>query len=446
MNIQLYRRETFASLQLALPLITSQILSFSHDIVDTVMAGQKDTLTLASVALATQIWNVIFLLLIGSSIAMSSAISRYNAQDDRQGVRTIFQQGFWVNCMLFFVCLLFFRIARHVPAWLGSNPDIAAGAIIYLDNLAIATSFYVVALSLRFFLEGMAFPRPILIMQVVMLPLNMFGNYVLLHGWWIFPELGIQGMAISTSITFMLFFFSLLYYLSHSERWKKYRLFHAMQAPHYPEIRWLLRIGIPISLASCMEAGLFSAIGLVISRMDEVSAAANQIALNFSGITFTIPLGISYALTIRIANAYGLKDRRLIAYRGFGGIAMGGGFMIFSALLILFFHNDIVQLYNRDPQVVTLAGELLLIAAIFQFFDGVQICATGVLRGLHDTTVPMIFSFIGYWLIGFNSALLLTFAFDFGVYGLWFGFVFGLFISACCGTGRFIYLLKNRLK
>jgi len=199
------RDELGPTLRLAVPLILMQLLSFAQPVVDTVMAGRHSDLTLASVALAAQIFAFIYLFMVGCALAMTAAISQANGRDDRAQIRSNFQQGIWMLAFLGVAATILTFIGAYVPAWLGSTPDIAREASRYLLTLAPGAGICIVGLAGRCFLEGMAYPRTTVIVQALLIPTNIVGNYVFLYGFGPIPALGVPGMALSTALCYAIF-------------------------------------------------------------------------------------------------------------------------------------------------------------------------------------------------------------------------------------------------
>ena len=199
------RDELRPTLRLAIPLILMQLLSFALPVIDTIMAGRHGDLTLASVALAAQIFSFIYLFMAGCALAITAAISQANGRDDRAQIRRNFQQGIWMLAFLGAAATVLTVIGARVPAWLGSAPDIAREASRYLLTLAPGAGICIVGLAGRCFLEGMAFPRTTVLVQALLVPTNIVGNYIFLYGAGPIPAMGAPGMALSTALCYCIF-------------------------------------------------------------------------------------------------------------------------------------------------------------------------------------------------------------------------------------------------
>ena len=430
------------TLALAIPMIFTQLLSYVQPVVDTVMAGREPPVVLASVALGAQMFTMIFLFMIGIALVITTQISKYHGAGDRMRIRRSFQQGLWLTVLLGALTVLLTLAAAWVPQFIGSAADIAAGARAYTLIIAPGGGLFVCALAARYFLDGMSHPRTGILVQLVLIPVNIVGNYVLLKGFWIIPPLGTAGMALSTSLCYALYALAMFHAVWRNPRWRPYRLFKHFAAPDWAEIRSFFRIGLPIALGIIMEAGLFSAVTLIVSRSDAIFTGANQIALNYAGLSFMVPLGLAYALTVRIGNAHGEKNPLALRQRAVGGLLLAAATMAISALFIFLFARFIVGLYTNNAAITPIAVNILFIIGIFQLVDGIQVCAAGILRGLQDTKVPMFYALIGYWLIGFPCGLLLAYGLGYGIYGLWGGIVAGLACNAMLGVHRVLRMTR----
>jgi len=193
----------------------------------------------------------------------------------------------------------------------------------------------------------------------------------------------------------------------------------------------LWRLGLPAASQISIEVGVFAMATALAGRLDPVSSASHQIALNIAGFAFMVPLGVASAGAVRVGTRVGAHDPAGAARAGWTAIALGTGFMCVTAVAFLAFPRALIGLFSPGPAVVTLGASLLFVAAVFQLFDGLQAVATGALRGLGDTRTPVIVNFAGHWLLGLPVAYVLCFSQGLGVIGLWIGLSIGLIV---CGV------------
>lgn len=440
MLLKSLKTELIPTLKLAIPMIGTQLLNYGQQIIDTVMAGRHSALTLSGVSLANQLFALVYLLMSGVGIGFSAYISRHHGADDSKNIRRHFQQGLWLFSGMAICTTLLLILSAYVPYVLGSKADIAEQSHNYLLVLALPAGLFVFAGVARYFMEGMAFPHTINIVQACLLPVNALGNWIFLN----YTDLGAAGMAISTAICYILYFVLLLNILLRSKRWKHYRLFERISRPNKTILKSLISVGLPIGVAIVMEVGMFAYISIMASRESAIVTSANQIAANYLGIMFMIPLGMSAALTIRTANALGRNDWQSIRNRSIAGLSFCAIFMLSASIVMYLARTQIATIYTTETQIINIAAQILFITAFFQLADGLQVAASGILRGLGDTRIILAFAIIGYWLIGVPIGSLLAYPFNMGIIGLWIGCALGLFTFAILAIIRvFKHLHKH---
>lgn len=439
MFIKALKTELKPTLALAIPMIATQLLNYGQQIIDTVMAGRDGALTLSGVSLANQLFSLIYVLMSGIGIGFSTYISRHHGANDSAGIRRYFQQGVWLFAGMGIATFLLLIIAAHLPYLLGSKPEIAAQSRAYLLILSVPAALFIFAGVARYFMEGMASPRMINVVQALLLPVNALGNWLFLT----YTDWGAAGMAVATAICYLLYFACLLSILWRDKRWKHYRLFYRLSRPQAAVLKGLVALGLPIGVAIMMEVGMFSFIGVMASRSDAVMTSANQIAANVLGVIFMIPLGMSAALTIRTANALGQNDWALIRDRCLAGLSFCAVFMLFSGLLMYVGREQIAAFYSADKQIIAFAAKILWVAVFFQIADGLQVAASGILRGLGDTRIILVYAIVGYWIIGAPIGLWIAYGFERGIIGLWLGCALGLFTFAALAIQRVVKHLRK---
>lgn len=437
----LIKRETLSILKLAIPMVCTQLLAFAQNIVDIIMAGRHSTLLGASVPLASQLFGLVFVLISGLGIGFSAQISRFLGAKRIPRMRKEFQQGIWLFSIVALITIFITFSLSFTLFLIGAEKSIATEVRNYLLTLALPSGIYIFAFSFRFLLDGMAYPIINTITQSCLIPLNIIGNWYFLNH----TQLGAQGMAISTGICYVCYALILSTLFIRSKRVKSYRLFKDFARPKWMYMRRIVAIGMPIGLAVFMEYSIFVLVGLMLSRMGAVYVSASQVANNFSGMMFMLPLGISAALTVRIAHAYGAREYALLRMRAYCGIGLCVWVMFFSMVGIMLFRDSIASLYLKDMQAHQIASNVLIIVAIFQLLDGSQVAFSGVLRGLNDTKITLLYAFIGYWLVGAPVGIILGSGFGFSVYGYWIGCCAGLLSFCILACMRVRYQLK-RLK
>jgi MATE family multidrug resistance protein len=257
---------------------------------------------------------------------------------------------------------------------------------------------------------------------------NVALNYAWIYGNFGFSAMGVIGSAWATTVSRWLMALMLL-----ALGWSTLKRYVAERAPNLLDIQplWrMLRLGLPIGAQMMLEGGAFNIMALLMGWLGVVQVAAHQIALNLASLTFMVPLGVSSAAAVIVGHAVGRSDPEGVRRSTVASLVVGAGFMLFTGVLFIASPELLARLYTPDMAVIALAALLLPIAGVFQVFDGLQVVAIGLLRGLGDTRTPMIVNVVGFWCIGMPVSLWLGFGLDYGAEGLWWGLVVGLVIVA----------------
>src|SRR5699024_5006666 len=290
---------------------------------------------------------------------------------------------------------------------------------------------------LRFMFEGMGRTGPVMLIGLLGLLANIPANYVFMYGALGLPALGAVGAGYGTAVALWLMAAGMIACVYGVPQVRALRLFAALG---WPQPRaWLstLRLGLPVGVTIFLEAGLFGVLGLLMALFGGTAVAAYQVAANFSGLTFMLPLGIALATTARVGQAAGARDRAQARFRGFVGIALSLVVMIIPLLLMGVLPHWVAGFYTSDPDILALAAGLLQLAVLFQFFDGLQVSAAGALRGCKDTRVPMSITLLAYWAIGLPLGWWLGFVEQGGPRGLWWALIAGLGVAGVLLIRRF---------
>jgi MATE family multidrug resistance protein len=234
-------------------------------------------------------------------------------------------------------------------------------------------------------------------------------------------------------------------YIARHPRYREFKLAAVFEPPRISVLKDLLGLGLPIGISVVSEAGLFSAVALLMGALGATAVAAHQIAINYAATMFMVPLALHSALTIRVGHTLGRGDARTARRIGFIGIGMCGVVMAVSALVLLVFRQPIASFYTVDPEVRDLAVSLLAMGMLFQIFDGLQVGAAGALRGYKDTRVPMVLNFASYWLGAFPLAWYLGVVSDRGPVAVWAGLIAGLMLTALTLNLRYALVSSRRL-
>lgn len=431
-------------LRLAVPLIIGQLSAVGMSLVDAMLAGHFSAHVLAAVAIGASLWSLAAVAALGVMLALPASVSQLDGAGERRRIGPLFQQAVWLALALGLV--LFFGMRFGAPMLVRAI-GIAPSLLADVDAFVHAIAWGVPALALYFCLrglpEGLSITRPTMISGlgglIALAPIG----YVLMYGKLGFPVLGALGSGIATTLVSWLMVLGLMLYLATSPRYRELGILRRWPAPDWSVIGALLRLGAPMGISVLMEAGLFVAVALAIGTLGESVVASHQVALNVAAMAFMVPLGLAMAITIRVGNAAGRGDTRGVHLAGYTGIGLVLGTQLLSSTLMLAAPHFIASLYTNDAVVVALAAQLLVLAGIFQFSDGIQVASNGALRGLKDTKVPMFLTAFAYWLVGMPVGWWLAFPCGLGARGMWMGLIAGLSVAAVLLFLRFWHMARR---
>lgn len=432
-------------LRLASPLIVNNLAIAGMGLADTLMSGRLGARSQAAVGVGSSVWMLFFLFALGVLMAISPISATHIGGGRGHLIGRYARQGLWLSLAIAgFVIAMMVLVAVPGLAVIGIDDSFRPLAGDYLHAIVYGAPGGFAYLVLRYTTEGIGWTRPVMFVSVAALPVNVIANYMLMFGKWGAPALGAAGAGYGSAITMWFMFFALLIYMLRSPRYKPYAIFTRGRGPQWPEMRQILALGVPIMVSIMAEAGLFSAVSLLMGMLSAEIAAGHLVAINYASTMFMIPMGINSATTIMVSNAIGQKNIALARFRGFLGIATCAAFMTLSAAALLLFRDVIVGWYTEDQAVFEVAISLLLVAAIFQISDGLQVGAAGALRGLHDTRIPMFLTTFSYWVIGFPLAWAAALPLALSPQMIWGGFVVGLTVSAILLVSRFHWISRQR--
>jgi multidrug resistance protein, MATE family len=330
---------------------------------------------------------------------------------------------------------------------LGQQPELARDAGLFLRGYMWTVLPWLIFQTLRNFLSALERPRWIMIVSALGIVVNAVLGWALIFGRLGLPALGIFGGGLASSIVWGLLALALLVVVLTDRQFRRYHLFGRFWRADTARLRHLVALGLPIGLAFGFEATVFAAAAYLMGLIDAASVAAHAIALQIAALTFMVPLGLSQAATVRVGRALGARDPRAVSRAGWTALALGVLFMSAMALLMWLFPRQLVTLFlepvEANRQVISLAISFLVVAAAFQIFDGAQVVAAGMLRGLHDTRVPMLIAAFGYWVVGIGVGVWLAFARDWRGVGIWTGLATGLALVSVLLIAR--WAMRQRL-
>lgn len=442
--MQTYFKEFPKNLSIAFPVMLGQLGHVLVGFVDNVMIGKLGPAPLAAVSLGNSVVFFALFLGIGFSFAITPLVAEADGEEDYVKGRQVFQHGL-IMCgilgiLLFGLLLSIKPVLYHID----QPNEVVDLAIPYLNIIALSMIPMMFFQGFKQFADGLSLTKYAMYATIIANLLNVLFNYLLIYGIWIFPRLELEGAAIGTLISrvFMLVFL----YLILKKRPKLKPFFVLMKKSLQKKIfKRLFGLGFPTALQMLFEGGIFTATVLLAGTLGTNAQAANQIGLNLVSMTFMIAVGLGVTATIRVGNQKGKKDfvnLRRVAQSIFLQI-----FLIMSVFAVgyILLKSFLPTLYIDDAEVTQIASQLLIIAAIFQLSDGLQVGLLGALRGMQDVKIPTLICFIAYWLIGFPISYFLGKEENYASMGIWFGLLAGLTTSAIMLYFRFEYLSKKNI-
>jgi MATE family multidrug resistance protein len=442
-----WREEATALLRLAGPLIVNNLAIAGMQFADAVMAGRLGAESLAAVAVGGSVWFFGFALCLGVMMAISPIAARHYGAGNEELIGRYTRQGIYLGFGfgLLLIVMAHFTV-QPLLTQIGIDEGFRDLTVGYVYAIVPGAPAIFVFLALRFTTEGIGYTRPIMYTSVFSLVCNVFLNYVLMYGHFGAPALGAVGCGLASAITMWIIAVALVAYVVFSRRYRPLQIFSRIAPLRLPALKESIALGVPIAITITAEAGLFNAVSILMGTRGAAVAAAHQVAINFAATMFMIPLALSSAITVRVGHALGSGNAQAARYSGGLGIAMCGLFMACSASFLLVFRDAVVNLYTNDPSVTSIAISMLLMAAVFQVADGIQIGAAGVLRGYKDTRLPMAINIFAYWVVAFPLAYLAAVAYKLPPNYVWGGFVIGLSVAAVLLTWRFARLSVATLR
>jgi len=411
-------------LRLAVPVVAIQVGMMAMGVVDTIMVGHVSARALAAVALGNLYFFGLAVFAMGTLMVLDPVVAQAVGAGDRLGVARGVQRGVLLAGLLTIPVALLLTLAGPVFHLLHQPAEVIPLAASYSVVTAPGVFPFLLFVVFRQSLQSMGRTAPIVVAIVAANLANAGLNWILIYGLAGFPAMGVVGSAWATTISRGLLV-ALLWAGARTE-------LTPLLWPLRPEtwqwapLRRMLRLGIPIGAQHVLEFGAFALVALMMGWIGTREMAGHQIAINLAALTFMVPLGVGDAASVLVGQAVGRDDPDGTRGAARAALACGATFMSLTAAVFLALPEPLARLYTRDLNVVGVAAALIPIAGVFQVFDGLQVVAAGILRGLGDTRVPMLVNLFGYWLVGIPVSIYLGFSAGLGPVGLWWGLVLGL--------------------
>ena len=433
------------TLQLSYPVIIGQLGFMMMGVVDSLMVGRLGAAPLAAASLANSLVIVIGIISFGTAMAVTPLVAISVGADKFDECGIYFRQSLLVNVGMSLLTLFVIYFLSGFIQNLDQPIIVSQLAASYAKILGYSIVPWLLFQTYKQFIEGLSVMKPAMVIALAANVVNAVINWILIYGKLGFPALGLDGAGWATFYSRVFMALTMMFYVMNNKYFKKYDVSFHFKNINFHVIKKILKLGIPSGFQYFFEIGAFTFAVIMVGWLGTKQLAAHQIAINLASISYMAVLGISAAGGIRVGNAVGRQNIFEIRTAGFSAVLLGICVMFLSGTVFIIFNRFLPTLYIDNIKVIDIASSLIIVAAFFQIFDGVQAVALGVLRGLTDVKIPTIITFISYWILGLPIAYLLGFILEFGVVGIWVGLLIGLMASAIMLTLRFNRKSRQRL-
>ena len=447
-----YTREFKYNLKLAFPVMIGMLGHTFVQFIDNIMVGQLGTAELAAISLGNSFVFIAMSIGIGFSSAITPLVAEADGAKKEDDVSRIFEHSFLICLILGILLFLSVFLNRNLLYSMNQPIEVVELASPYLFWVSMSLITIVTFQSFRQFADGLSFTRAAMYSTLVGNAINVILNFFLIFGFWIFPKLGVEGAAIGTLISRICMLTFIIFYLKLHKKLSKYIKKFFPSKVEIKRVKKILYLGLPSALHSLFEVAFFVSAVWMSGFIGKNSQAANQIALNLSSMTYMVALGVGVAAMIRVGNQRGMMNFKKLREVALSTLLLIIIIDIFFCFIFLTFNDSLPLLYldSSDPsgfndvsEVLKIASNLLIVAGVFQLFDGIQAVVLGSLRGMQDVIKPAIIIFFSYGILGFPISYTLGFFTSLGMVGIWIGLLSGLFFSSLFLFLRFNYLSKK---
>ena len=440
------------NLKVALPVMLTQLGASLVGLFDSMMVGHYATVDLAAVSFSNALFFMAMVFAMGALMAITPLVGIQMGEmnimpekkaDIRLKIAVLFQNG-----MLFTMlqsALMLILLAGCIPflSYFGQEPEVIEVARPYYILIVVSLVPFLVFTFFKQFLEGLGNTLVAMIITLAMNGLNILLNWIFIYGHWGAEAMGATGAGIGSLISRvgMALCFGLAMWF-HKD-WKYYIQTFSWRNFSWSEIKQQIKLGFPIGAQTFLETFTFAASFVIIGWISKEALAAHQVANQIADMTFMIALGVGAATTIRVSHQLGEKNIVGVRMASNASIHLVLVINTIGAALMIGLRHYIPMLFTEDQEVIAIASNLIVIAGLFQYADGLQAVGAAMLRGITDVKVPMLIAFVAYILVGLSVGLVCAFPMGMGAAGIWIGFIFGLSLAAICFHIRFRRLMRN---
>lgn len=449
---QHYRHEIKNLVTLAIPVMIAQISQTAITFVDTIMAGNYSKTALSGVAIAVSIWLPTILFGQGLLTVLTPIISNLNGAAKREQVADQTRQGVVIALILSIIMMLVLYNSDKIISFRSSadhpiDPEMVDVAVSFLRSIMWGVPAFLLFLVYRNQCEGLSNTKPAMVIIFIALLANIPINYVLIYGKLGLPAFGGVGCGITAAIIFWLMFALIRIYTLTTTTQRDIRKTPLTKLIDFAIIKKIVILGTPLALAYFFEMSLFAVVALLIAPLGQITVAAHQIIFTISSLTFAIPLSLGVATSIRVGYLLGKNKPILAKQTAYVSLAISFMIAVVVALILVLFRSPIITIFTHEIDVITICLQLIILLAIYQVSDYLQVVASNVLRGYKDTKSIFFITLISYWVVGLPVGYILGLTDlviqPIGAAGFWIGIILGLAVAAFLLIGRMIYIQKQ---
>lgn len=440
-----YKPHYRENLHLAIPVVISQLGNTVVQASDSIIVGHfASTVSLAAVSLVNSIFVIPMVIGMGIAYGLTPLIAQHNSRKEYEACGKLLSNSLFINIIISFILFIsLYTGSVFVLVHLHQTPAVVEQAKPFLQLMGLSIIPLMIYHTFKQFAEGLGFTKQAMIISVTGNILNICVGIVLVKGMFGIKPMGVRGVGFSTLIDRTLMAVVMSLYVMSSKKFKVYLKGFTRKSISYIKSISILKIGAPIALQYSFELTAFSGAAIIIGTMGDVPQAAHQVAISLAAMTYMVSSGVAAAATIKSGNYFGVNDHKTLRTSALSHYHIVILFMCCSALLFSFGNHFLPYIYTTDKSVISIASQLLIIAAIFQLFDGTQVVGLGILRGMGDVNIPTIATFLAYWVVGIPTGYILGLKLHYGVKGVWYGLVLGLMVSSALMYLRFRYISRK---
>lgn len=447
-NFKANKMYYLSTLLLAGPIIISQVGHTLVQTADSMIIGHfSGTISLAAASLAHSVFMIVLVLGLGIAYGLTPLIAQENGKENKKECAYLLSNSFWIN--LISGIILFFAVyygSSYGMEHAGQDPAVVKEAKPYLFLLALSIIPLMVFSTFKQFAEGLGFTKQAMLITIWGNVLNIIIAIVLVKGMFGLEPMGIRGVGLATLIDRILMMLAMMIFVLRSKYFREYIRNFKIKYIDQQRIKSILKIGAPVAFQYVFEVSSFAGASILAGKIGALEQASHNVALTLASMAYMAGSGIAAATTIKIGTAYGKQNFMRLEKFAKISYQLVIVFMIVTATIFALFNEYLPHIISKDHEVIFLASQLLIIAGLFQLFDGTQVVGLGILRGIGDVNIPTILTFIAYWIVGIPSGYVMGITLEWGAKGIWYGLTLGLLTSSILLYTRYRYIINKKIE